>query len=193
MSELLKASPPRVALFLSAGQKNILRMEAEQCVARSAYLPIEGECFELHDIDAVCVGRSVRDALKQFNSPYADTEALGLSGGWLGRLLPSTQKPAGWPDLSPEKRDQMRSLCMSGDRHRGVAGFSNPNVDTNARCLVITHHEGVLELWPATTTSEGRFVEGSWPHIPLSDSISDAELGDAVMAAFSQCVTGENL
>lgn len=181
--EIGRNKGPRVTVFLDEGDLS-LRIEAEQWFDQSQYLPIEGESTVLFSLDAERVGQSVRDALGKFR-------LLNTSAKLLGMPVWYDERPSNRFEPSVEQWQEVRTLCFSGRKQRGVDGFVNPHVGKNARCLVITHYDGNLDLWPATTSLEGRFVEDTWPHILLSDEISNVGLGEAVMAEFSKCVVGD--
>ncbi len=189
--ELRKASPPRVALFLDEER---LRIEAEQLVGLFRYLPVEDEVCELESADTVDIGRAIRHALRQFRLGYSESDRYG-ERGWLQEAwmsddfaarLRENNLPLDW-GVSAQKSAQIRYLGGKGRSTPESEGFSNPQAGAHARYLVVTHHDGLLELWLGTTTAAGTFYENDWPHIPLADTITDSELGEAVLAAFGQC------
>ncbi len=189
--ELRKASPPRVALFLDEGR---LRIETEQLVGLFRYLPVEDEVCELENGSAESIGRAVRHAMQKFRLGYSESGRYGerdwlpevWMSGDLAAHLREGNLPSDW-GVSAQNRARVRCLGSEGGSTPGDEGFPNPQAGARARYLVVTHHGGLLELWPGTTTGAGTFYEDHWPHIPLADTITDDDLGEAVLAAFEQC------
>lgn len=187
---LRKVSPRRVAVFQ---QEDSLRIEVEELVGSFMYLPLEGGALIRSTDDAESIGQAVHEALQRFRlriptrSPIEwDWFETAWATGELSQQL-RERNVRYFCELSEQESQQVRLLGTRWNSRPGnSAGFTNPAVAPDSRYLFLTYHANLFELWPGETTANGEFCERDWPHIPLADTVSDEELGVAVLAGLQQ-------
>ena len=164
--DLRKACPPRAAIFV-CGQEIIY--EAEELVGYFRYSPGKVIATLSATDHPDLLGKTLKKAMAAFKDHPAAREAV------LGPGFPGEGERLAEFGVSKDRIEHVRYLG-----HAIPYAIDHSSVDV---MLSITTFEQRFHFWLCRSEDDGRFYEMHWPHAHLAESVSDEELGNAILDA----------
>lgn len=164
--DLRKACPPRAAIFV-CGQEIIY--EAEELVGYFRYSPGKVIATLSATDRPDLLGKTLKKTMAAFKDHPTAKEAV------LGPGFPGEDERLAEFGVSKDRIEYVRYLG-----HAIPYAIDHSNVDV---MISITTFEQRFHFWLCRRADDERFYEMYWPHAYWAESVSDEELGNAILDA----------